>query len=118
MHEAGIMKNALEIVEQAAVEHGITQITEIKLVIGKKRVVLPEAMEMAFAAFTKDSELFKGCLLNIETREILLRCKDCGNQFNAELSVMRCSSCRSGNTELLEGNELFVDYFQSGGDTE
>jgi len=118
MHEAGIVKSVLELVEQAAVINGISHITEIKLVIGKKRVVLPEALYLGFEAFTKDTPLYENCKLIIDTRDILLLCKDCGNNFNAELSVSKCSKCQSQNTELLQGSELYVDYFEGGGDAE
>lgn len=114
MHETGIIKNALEIVEQAAINNSIQLVTEIKLVIGKKRVVLPETLYLGFEVFIRDSEMFKSCKLTIETRDILLLCKDCGNQFNAELSVGKCIFCQSKSTELLEGNELYVDYFECG----
>ena len=116
MHESGIIKSALDIVAQAAAESGIHRITEIKLVIGQKRVVLPDALFFGFAAFTKDSPLFKDCQLTIETRDILLLCQDCQHQFNAELSVSACPNCHSRRTSLLEGNELYIDYFESGGD--
>lgn len=116
MHESGIIKNAMDIVAQAAADNGIQTITEIKLVIGKKKVVLPDALFLGFAAFTKDRPLFKNCHLTIETRDILLRCKDCGQQFNAELSISKCPICSSTHTDLLEGNELYVDYFESGDD--
>lgn len=115
MHEAGIVKSVLEIVEQAAVMNGISHITEIKLVIGKKRAVLPEALYLGFEAFTKDSSLYQNCKLTIDTREILLLCKDCGNKFNADLSVSKCSKCQSRHTELLQGNELYIDYFEGAG---
>lgn len=116
MHEVSIIKNSLEIVEQAAINDGIKYITEIKLVIGEKRVVLPEALYFGFEAFTKDSDMFENCKLTIETRDILLHCKDCRNKYNADLSVSICDNCQSSNTELLEGNELYVDYFEGGGD--
>ena len=111
MHEGGILKHALELVSAAAEEEHIHHVTEIKLVCGERRAILPESMQLLFCAFAKRSSLFKDCKLVLETREIVLKCNDCGRQFHNDVTNCVCIYCQDSHVSIVQGDELYIDYF-------
>lgn len=110
MHEAGIVRNVLTEVEEAAMELGIARVREIRLVLGEARAVLPEALQSAFAAFVADT-IFEECVLSVEHRNLVLKCMDCGHGFESRLPAGSCPLCKSERTKIERGNELYIDYF-------
>lgn len=111
MHEFALIQSVLKIVEDRAQANGITKVTRVKLVIGKMTMALPAALEMAFAALTPDT-VAQGARLEIEEREILLRCLGCGSEYQSEPLHFNCPVCGAGRTRIIQGRELYLDYFE------
>jgi hydrogenase nickel incorporation protein HypA/HybF len=108
MHEFSLMQNVLEQVESAAREAGAKRVTEIRLVIGEMREVVPDAMEFAFEALAPET-LSEGALLTMTTVKPRSRCAQCGHEFEHDRFHWSCPACDSLATELLAGKELYLD---------
>jgi hydrogenase nickel incorporation protein HypA/HybF len=108
MHEFGLMQSVLENVETAAREAGAERVTEIRLVIGEMREVVPDAMEFAFEALAPDTLSAEGRLVMtmVSPRS---RCSQCGHSFEHDRFHRACPACDSLATELVAGRELYID---------
>jgi hydrogenase nickel incorporation protein HypA/HybF len=108
MHEFGLMQSVLENVDSAAREAGAEKVTEIRLVIGEMREVLPDAMQFAFEALSTDT-LCEGAELTMTLVTPSSRCSQCGYSFEHDRFHWSCPECGSLATELLGGKELYID---------
>jgi len=110
MHEMGIIKNVMDSIEKVALENGIEEIKKIKLIIGKQRAVMPEALFLGFEAFRKNT-MFQTASLEIENKDPLYVCESCTQKFNADFAN-ECPFCKSAHIVLIEGDELVIDHFE------
>jgi hydrogenase nickel incorporation protein HypA/HybF len=111
MHETGIIKNVLDIVEQAAIQSNYRKVTEINLVIGESRAVMPEGLRLGMRVFSEKSEMFLGCKLTLDLREVVLECRQCGHVGHAEYTKSPCPECGSAGQRIIQGNELKISSF-------
>ncbi|MDR2106409.1 MAG: hydrogenase maturation nickel metallochaperone HypA [Coriobacteriales bacterium] len=108
MHEFGLMQSVLESVETSAREAGAERVTEIRLVIGEMREVVPEALDFAFEALAPET-LSEGAQLTITTVAPRSRCTQCGHSFEHDRFHRACPACDALATELVAGKELYID---------
>lgn len=108
MHEFSLMESVLRNVEDSARQAKATRVSEIRLVIGEMREVVPEALEFAFEALSADT-LCDGAELKMTTVKPRSRCLQCDQQFEHDRFHWACPSCDSLATELMAGKELYID---------
>ena len=80
MHEASITEAMLDLAQEHAKGH---RITDIYLRVGMMSLIVPESVEFYFEYLSKDA-LAEGATLHFETVPIEMTCMDCGQQ--ADLS--------------------------------
>ncbi|HWP95670.1 MAG TPA: hydrogenase maturation nickel metallochaperone HypA [Syntrophomonadaceae bacterium] len=115
MHELSLMQSVMDTVRDGAQNNNIIRVKKIKLVIGKLSQALPDSLQFAFEALSSDS-LFQGAVLEIEERSIKGHCQACGSQFSIQDDYcFICPVCQGFHVDVIEGRELFIDYFE--GDT-
>ena len=112
MHESSIIEYTLKAVEKAARQHDMRKVTEINLVIGKLRVAIPRMLHTSFDLLTSDT-MFAGCKLNIEERDVVIHCEDCGKDtVIQDLHIDTAPCCGSRRVKVLQGNELMISSFK------
>lgn len=112
MHEASLVEYTMRAVERSALKHGMNEVTEIHLVIGKLKVAVPELLQKCFRLM-KDGTMFEHCTLDIEEKDVLIKCRDCGTISKVEdLHIDTAPCCGSRNVEILQGNELLIKNFR------
>jgi hydrogenase nickel incorporation protein HypA/HybF len=111
MHEFALMQSVLNLVEEKAKAHGLVRVTRVKLVVGKMTMALPAALEMAFGALGRGT-VAEGAELEIEEREVRLSCPACDLEFTPELPCLACPRCGHAAPRLVQGRELYLDYFE------
>lgn len=112
MHEASLIEYTLKAVERAALKRNMHRVTEINLIIGKLKVAVPDILQTSFRLMI-DGTMFEGCKLNIQERNVVIRCKDCGRISEIEdLHIDTAPCCGSHNVEILQGNELLIQSFR------
>lgn len=112
MHEASIIEYTLEAVEKAARKNHMQRVTEINLVIGKLKVAIPQVLQKSFELLTMDT-MFADCKLNIEERDVVIRCEDCGKESVIhDLHIETSPCCGSQRVRVLKGNELLISSFK------
>lgn len=108
MHEFGLMQSVLNNAESSAREAGAKKVTEIRLVIGEMREIVPDAMDFAFEALAADT-LCEKALLKMTMVRPRSRCTKCNHEFEHERFARGCPKCDSLATELICGKELYID---------
>jgi hydrogenase nickel incorporation protein HypA/HybF len=108
-------------VSDTAIRHaGGRQVMQVNLRVGALRQVVPSSLDFYFAIVTRDT-LCDGARLEQEPVSALLRCGDCGEEWDpapppAEeeggpllVPSFRCPCCRQGGASVVRGEELEVE---------
>ena len=110
MHELSICQL---LVDALAAEIGKLDCASVRLVkacvaVGAMRQVVPEFLEQAYAAITKDT-VAEGSILEIRPVPVVGRCRDCGWSAEVSRDDFSCRDCGSGRIEIVTGMELYLD---------
>ena len=117
MHEWGIAKNLVSLVNQKLGGGFRGKVAAVNVTIGKLRGVPPHVLRSCFEALTAGSAL-EGARLEVKEVEPQARCGSCGRAMlpdellpdGPHYSVHRsCPSCGNTEVEISQGNELFVE---------
>jgi hydrogenase nickel incorporation protein HypA/HybF len=106
------MESVMNMVRDNALQSNIKKVNKLKLVVGRLSMVLPDSLEFCFQALSQD-EIFHGAILEIEQREIVIRCAGCDQQFVLEdICCYICPGCGANEIEIIQGRELYLDYYE------
>ena len=109
MHEGVIVKSLFEIAVKSREESGLKEVQRVKVVIGKFHQIVRDVMEMYFNIMKKDYEGFQEAVLEIEERDLEISCRNCKQVIKLKEPEFTCSGCHSINTEVVHGNELYIE---------
>ncbi len=104
MHELGIVQNIIDIIEEQMKIHSAKRLVGVELEFGAMTAVMPDAIEFAFTALTKDSPL-EGAGLSITIIPIKAVCLDCGHEPVLDTFIPFCPICSSGVLSIVEGKD-------------
>ena len=111
MHELALIESLVAMVIESARENGIRRVARVGLVVGEAYGALPEALAFAFSCLTPDTPL-DGAELKMEIRPLRMRCPACGADFSPPGWRPVCPQCGVGPPEVIQGRELYLDYFE------
>lgn len=103
MHELGITRSIVSIVEEAANGRRVRRVT---LDVGRLAGVIPEALSFCFDVVSRGTML-DGARLDIREIDGRCRCLDCGAEFETSTLYQACG-CGSRHLERLAGEELKI----------
>jgi len=92
------------IVSQAGAE-GARRITRLRMQVGQASGVSTEALAFAVQALSPGT-CAEGIELDIETVELVMRCRTCGEQATAASPVFTCPACGGHAADIVRGREL------------
>ncbi len=107
MHEMPIAAAIVEQAIQAVAPHGATRIDLIEVEIGCMRQIVPEALQVAFAAVSADT-IAEGARLEVIEVEMEAVCQLCGNRFQPEIDFYICPKCEQANVRIVAGNDMIL----------
>ena len=107
MHELSVIRNILDIVDDTVKENGLKNVSKVRLLIGKMRQIVPEVMQFAFEAATKETLLEKS-ELEIEFQSIIMKCNKCSNEFKVHQNQYFCDKCQCTDLSIIQGQELII----------
>jgi len=107
MHEMAIASALVEQLARIARENNATRITAAEVHCGILRQVVPEALELAFAAASAESPA-AGAVLKIVEQPIVARCRSCQRIFEAAVDNFLCPACQTADVELLAGQDIIL----------
>jgi len=107
MHEMSIATGLLQSVLDAAGAHGGGRVEEIELELGAMRLVVPEALEMAWSVVSQGTPAADARLVMKEV-PIQAKCRRCGSVFSPEIGEFLCRQCGQADVEILQGDEILL----------
>ncbi len=108
MHELSIASNLIDIVNQAIQGREVARVTSLRIVIGEMSNVVPDCLTFAFGVVSKGT-IAEDARLDFESKPLVGRCGDCGNEFRIEQYLFRCPDCESPKIEIVSGKEFFLE---------
>ncbi len=115
MHEMSIAQSLVRIIEQEMAKNHVSRLYKVKICYGRIAAIVPEALDTAFQALTRDTPM-QGAVL--ETREVPLqaRCRSCAREFTPEddLFIAACPHCGTEfGHEIISGKELYIEELEA-----
>jgi len=115
MHEMSIATGLLESVLEAAAANDGGRVEQVELEIGAMRLVVPEALEMAWSIVSAETPA-AGSVIKTTEIPIKARCRACGNVFSPEIADFLCRECLRADVEILEGDDIILKAIVCEGD--
>lgn len=109
MHEGSIAKSLFQVAELTRQKEGLKEIKEVKIVIGALHHIVPEVLQMHFDLMKGEQKGFNKAVLEIKECRIKLLCSECQALINIQEACFICPKCQSTETEVAEGNELYIE---------
>ncbi len=107
MHEMMVAQSLMAIISDEAAKHDAKPVGA-KISCGTLNPVNDEALRFAFEAIAKDTSC-EGLEFHIEHKPLRGRCRNCGRNFDVELSHPACSECGSEDFALLPDAPLILE---------
>ena len=108
MHELSVAGAVLETVERHAAGRPVTHVC---LRVGRLRQVVPDSLTFYWEFVTRDT-VCAGARLECVEVDARLQCAGCGHGWTPDWAAFRCPACRSGQVDVVAGEELEVDYIE------
>lgn len=119
MHELSLAQSLLSTADSIAKENNASRITKIYVKIGQFALVMQDQLEFSFNIMKSEYDTTKQADILITWEKGVLECKDCGFKGETNLdqdeetyglvSLFRCPECNSYATEMISGNQTFID---------
>jgi len=115
MHEMAIatelLAHTLSAVEAhadpASPQPGNERIEEVEVEVGLMRLVVPEALELAWQAACEGTAA-EGASITITEVPLAARCRSCGRTFDPEIDNYLCPDCNEADVEICAGNDIVL----------
>lgn len=107
MHELAIVEDVFRILEDLAKEHQLKQVDQVNVEIGAYMQIVPELFESAFEA-VKVNTVAGTAKLNMHFYSAVLRCHECGHEFEPPKDLPVCPQCNSTDNQILRGKDIYI----------
>ena len=108
MHEISVLKRAVDLAEQTAIDNNIDRIAYITLEVGELSGYLPVFFEKYFEVVIEDRPIFEGADLKMIRPRGEGLCLDCHAMYNVMANEGRCPKCGSRNKKILGGQQFLL----------
>jgi len=108
MHELGLTKSLVDLVERESEKQGFRRTLEIRLKLGEYSDVVPEYILDLFPHVSKGTAA-EGAALLFEHVPGRFRCPGCGYEGAVDRKTACCPACGGTQLKMTAGREFFVD---------
>jgi hydrogenase nickel incorporation protein HypA/HybF len=108
MHEYGLTKQIVNIVNGTALKYGAEKVNAVHLVVGENTSIIPESVQMYYNMIAKDKAA-QGAMLYVRLIKAEMRCPSCGKNFQRPLFSFACPQCGALGAPTDIGNEFYVE---------
>lgn len=108
MHEISVLKQAVDIAEQTAIENNIPRIACLTLEVGELSGYLPVFFHKYYPVVIENRSVFEDSELKIISVAGEALCKECNAMYNVMREEGRCPKCGSRNKTILGGQEFRI----------
>ena len=107
MHEMSIADGVLRAVLDAAGGCGARRVERVELTVGPMRLVVPEALEMAWQVVSEGT-IAAGAELAVVETPMEARCRRCGRRFAPRIDNYLCPDCGLADVDILAGDDIIL----------
>ncbi|MGC1390765.1 MAG: hydrogenase maturation nickel metallochaperone HypA [Bacteroidales bacterium] len=107
MHELRIAEDLSAIVLDTALDKNLSKVIKVNIIFGQLIQIVPDIFEFAFRETVRNS-VAEGAELEIEIVPVMMKCLNCGNDFQVKENLFSCNICHSTDLEIIQGKELFI----------
>ena len=107
MHEMAIAEALIKQVLDLARQNNAEKICEVEVSLGVMRQVVPEALDVAFAALAEGT-IVQGALLNQVEKPITAQCRQCKIEYQPQPGEMQCPRCHQADYLIIDGDEIIL----------
>jgi hydrogenase nickel incorporation protein HypA/HybF len=111
VHEIGIASSILECAAAEMRRHPGARLQSVGVRIGALSNVDKDALDFAFEALTRDTDL-ANLKLEIEWRPWRQKCFSCSAEYDVQNMDVTCPKCASNNSICIGGTELDIAYLE------
>ncbi len=108
MHEYGLTKQIVAIVNEAAKAHGAARVTAAHLVIGENTSIIPESVQMYYDQIARGTAA-EGAVLQMRLVKAQMRCPRCEKNFERPRFSFACPVCGELGNPTDIGGECYVE---------
>lgn len=98
----------VDLIEQRAAGR---RVTGVRLRIGARHAVVPEAFDQAFALAAEGSAAH-GAALDLVVAPVMIACRSCGHRSESGGTLPVCDRCGGADVEVSGGDELVLESLQ------
>ena len=113
MHELGIVYHIIRDVENVARANGVGRVSSVTLLLGEVSGVVPDLLLDAWRWAADKKPITEGAELVVEPVEAVTHCEACGQDYGTVEHGKTCSHCGSGETYLLQGQEVMIKQIET-----
>jgi len=103
-----LMGGVFEVIEQTISQYEIRRVLQVKLKVGELTNAEPEALQMVFEAFCKNT-ICEGAELIVERVPVRGHCRNCQHEFAVKTMFFLCPKCQNTSIEVIQGEELLLE---------
>jgi len=107
MHEYSIVDSLLQLAQEHAIKNNAKKVTKLEIKIGVLSGVEPELLKTAFDTF-KEGTMCEDAEFIMKIQPVVIRCKDCQTQTTLKKDEYLCPKCKSGNLEIIDGEDMYL----------
>ena len=108
MHELSIAQGIVDQVVAIARKHEATRVSRVTVVVGAMRLVVPEALQLAFEAAAQGT-LAEAAELRIVEQTTRATCNHCGRSFEPVIDCYCCPDCGRADARITAGSEIILE---------
>lgn len=111
MHELAVTESILQLAADTAREKQAERVTDIYLTIGKWSSLVDDSIQFYWDHISQGT-ICEGAQLHFNRPPAVMRCADCGRQYEVDEDLKPCPSCGSVHLSLISGDEMQVDQIE------
>ncbi len=109
MHELGIVTHVIKEIEKVALENQLDKVLAVRLSFGEVSGIIPEYLKKCWDWMVRrDHPVLDGAEFEWEIIPAITYCENCEKTYETVKYGRICPHCNSGNTYLLQGNEVMI----------
>lgn len=108
MHEMSLMGGVFDVIDKTLSQYEVKRVLQVKLKVGELTNAVPDALRMAFEAFSQGT-VCEGAELIVERVPVIGYCPSCDHEFDVKTMIFLCPKCGNPKIEVVQGEELLIE---------
>ena len=108
MHEYGLTKRMVQIVNDTALAHHSKRVLTVSIAVGENSGVIPGSIQLYFSMIARGTPA-QGAALQVRVTKAEMHCPQCGKSFQRPHFSFACPLCGTLGTPVDMAGECYVE---------